>query len=104
MNVPRIKFSLVFVTLRNAGGERLCLNPCPFILYFWGSFFPRLFVALVHALGDSRRHSGGEIESCIQELFGEPFLPGFRQAVVHSGLAVAHDGDREADENPLPLA
>lgn len=62
------------------------------------------FVALVHTLGDSRRYSGGEIESRIHELFGEPLLPGFRQAVVHSGLAVAHDGDCEADEESLPLA
>ena len=55
-------------------------------------------ITLVHALADSRHYGSGKVKDRIQNFFRDSFFPGVRQALVHSGLAISHDGDRNADQ------
>jgi len=52
----------------------------------------------VHALADPRHHGGGKVKDRIQYFFRNSFFPGVRQALIHSGLTISHDGNRDADQ------
>lgn len=62
-----------------------------------------LFIAQIHALADSRHYRGGQVEGCIQHVFGNSVFPGVRQATVNSRLAVPNDRYRNADQVFFPF-
>ena len=72
----------------------------PFLSFFR---FLRFFITLVHALPDSGHDGCGEIEGRIQHLFWDSSFPGVRQALVDSRLAVANDGNGDAEQLLLPI-
>ena len=52
----------------------------------------------MHALADSRHDRGGEIKGRSQHVFRDPLFPGVRQALIHSGLTISYNSDRDADQ------
>jgi hypothetical protein len=52
----------------------------------------------VHALADTRDYGGGEIKGRRQDFFGDSNFPGVRQALIHSGLTISHDCNRNTDQ------
>jgi hypothetical protein len=51
----------------------------------------------VHTLADSRHDGGGEVKNRIQYGIGYSIFPGVRQALIHSELAIAYNGDGNTD-------
>lgn len=49
-------------------------------------------------MADSGHDGGGEIKRGVEHIFLDSRFPGGRQAVVHSGLTVADDGDGDSNE------
>jgi hypothetical protein len=54
-------------------------------------------------LADARHNRRREIKRRIQNLFRNPFFPSVRQASVYSRLAVANNGNCNADKDFFPL-
>ena len=65
--------------------------------------FQRILIALVHALTNSGHDGGGKIKRGVEHIFFNSHFPGGRQAMVHSGLTVADNGDGDSDEGFLAV-
>ena len=49
-------------------------------------------------MADSRHYGGSEIKGRSKHFFGDSVFPGVRQALIHSGLTISHDRNRDADQ------